>query len=392
MERDKNKINILFFIDYLYGFGGTERHLFNLASRLNPDLFDSTVCPLRFNKYLVKIFTEAGIKVEPAPFKRIYDFSALKQVPVMLQLMRERQIDIVQTFNIDSETFGIILAKLSGVPVIISSRRDLGVYRKRRHLLFSKFIHRYVDHFLAVCDAVASNLSEREGVPPEKITTIYNGLDLTNLPVDQNHVAKLRKEFRIGPNSFVIGNVSHFRPEKGYDVFFNAIQEIKPYIPDLRVMAVGGGGKLLTHFKNVVAKAGLSEVVFFTGYVPNVLDYVSLMDVCCLTPISNEGFSNAILEHMAMGKAVIATDVGGNREAICHGESGIIIPANDVKALADAIINLYKNPTLRKSLGANARLRVEREFTIQKMITQMEKFYYNLYEKNGNEKILTHHN
>ena len=382
------KINILFFIDYLHGFGGTERFLFNLVTRLNHDLFNCMVCPFSFNQYALKIFRDAGIHVEPIPVTRIYGLSAFKQASKIRSLIRKYNIDMVQTFNIDSDIYGTIIARFSGVPVIISSRRDLGTYRKKRHLMVSKVINKYVSHFLAVCDAVARRLSEREKIAAKQITTIYNGFDFADLAkVDQQRVAELRKRFNIGSSAFVIGNVSHFRPEKGYHIFFAAIRKVRPSIPGLRVIAVGAGEPLFSEFKNEMEKEGLEKCVFLTGYVPNVLDYLSVMDICCLTPVSNEGFSNALLEQMAMGIPVIATDVGGNREAIVHGESGLIIPPNDVNALADAIMNLYKNKKLGKSFGENAKRRVESKFVVEKMIEQMEQFYREMYRKNCNGKL-----
>ncbi len=382
----------MFFIDYLHGFGGTERFLFNLVTRLNSDLFNCIVCPFSFNQYALKLFRDAGIHVEPTPLTRIYGVSAFKQVPKLRDLIRKYKIDIVQTFNIDSDIYGTIIAKLSGVPLIISSRRDLGTYRKKRHLMFSKVTHKYVSHFLAVCDAVALNLSEREKIAFKQITTIYNGFDFADLAkVDLKRVAKVRNIFNIDSNSFVIGNVSHFRPEKGYHIFFEAIRKVRQSIPGLRVIAVGAGEPLFSQFKNEIEKEGLDDCIFLTGYAPNVLDYLSVMDICCLTPVSNEGFSNALLEQMAMGIPVIATDVGGNREAVVHGESGFIIPPNDANALADAILNLYRNKKLRKSFGENAKRRVESKFVVDKMVEQMEKFYQGMYQEKCNGKLkLTH--
>ena len=378
-NNNSRKIKILYFIDYLYGFGGTEKHLFNLAKKINPELFDTIVAPLRFNTYIMNIFREAGIKVHPFPINRIYGMTALKHLPGICRLIKENNIDIIQTFNIDSDFYGSIIGKWCGVPIIISSRRDLGVYRKKRHLLLSKITNRYVTQFIAVCEAVAMNLIERENVLAEKITTIYNGFDLKELSsINFENVTKLRKQLNIGSNTFVIGNVSHFRPEKGYEIFFKAIYEVRSYIPNLRVLAVGGGMKWLKYYQDQVHKMGLGDVVCFTGYVPQVLDYISLMDICCLTPVSNEGFSNAILEQMALGKPIIATDVGGSREAISHGESGIIIPPNNVDALVKAILKLYNSKQLRRSLGIQAKKRLENRFRIEDMIKKMEDFYINL--------------
>ncbi len=375
------RIKILFFIDFLHGFGGTERHLFNLAGRLNRDRFECTVCPFRFNSETIEIFRNAGIEVVPAPFSRIYGLSAIKQARRLTRFIRERRFDVVQTFNIDSDIYGTLVARLAGGPVVIGSRRDLGAFRKNRHIKITKITNQYIRHFLAVCESVARSMTEREAVPASKITTVYNGFDLATLKtINQARVAKLRAALDLGPNSFVIGNVSHFRPEKGHDIFLEAIAKIRNQIPDLRVLMLGGsaGSTLQARYRQKIKDQKLGDHLFMPGYIDHVLDYLAVMDIGCLTPVSNEGFSNAILEQMAMGIPVIASDIGGNAEAVADGESGFIVPVNDADAVADAILKLYHNHDLRKQFGDEARRRVETEFSMDKMIERMESFYFSL--------------
>ena len=102
-RRSGKRIKILFFIDYLHGFGGTERHLFNLASRLDRDRFECTVCALRYNTKIIKQFREAGIAVEPAPLKRVYGLSALRRAGHLRKFIRETDFDLVPSFNPDSD-------------------------------------------------------------------------------------------------------------------------------------------------------------------------------------------------------------------------------------------------------------------------------------------------
>jgi len=373
------KIRILFLIDYLYGFGGTERHLFELTTRLNPQRFDAIVCPLRCNDEMVSIFENAGVKIYPRRLKKIYDFAGLKQAWKLYRFIRQNDIAVVQTFNRDSDIFGTVVGKLAGVGAIISARRDLGTYRRKRHLLLANVINRYVDHFITVCDAVAQNLIEQEHVSRNKITTIYNGFDAADVTsATQQKDGALSKKLQLNEDSFVVGNVAHFRPEKGHDIFFEAMRQVRDQIPELRVVAVGGGEPLFSRYRHDISQNGLSDFITLTGYVPNVLKHVELMDVCCLTPVSNEGFSNALLEQMALGKAVVATDMGGNREAITDGKSGLIIPPNNPGALAEAILKLYRDKSLREKLGQQARKRVEKDFTMQKMIKELETFYLDL--------------
>jgi glycosyltransferase involved in cell wall biosynthesis len=141
---------------------------------------------------MVRTFEKAGISVEPVQLERIYGITAFRQAVRVLRLIKDLQIDIVQTFNLDSDIYGTLVAKLAGSPLIISNRRDLGVYRKKRHLLVTRRIFKYVDYFLAVCNAAANELAEKERVPPDKITTIHNGFDVNDLSrVNQKNVARI---------------------------------------------------------------------------------------------------------------------------------------------------------------------------------------------------------
>ncbi len=208
------------------------------------------------------------------------------------------------------------------------------------------------------------------------MVTIYNGIDLENIKIESDEeVSMIKEDLSINENDFVVGTVAAFRPEKNYDIFFMAIAEVKKYIKELKVVSVGGGGSLLTHYKEYCCNNGLANTVIFTGKTGNVNKYLSIMDVACLVPGSNEGFSNAILEKMAMGKQLVVTDVGGNKESVKNGENGIVIPPRDKDKLAHAIIYLYKNASLRREMGNKGRERVEKLFSMREMIKKHEKLY-----------------
>ena len=197
-------------------------------------------------------------------------------------------------------------------------------------------------------------------------------------------VVKKKAELGISAESFVIGKVAWFRPEKGYQIFFEAIKKVKPFIKDLKVLAVGSG-VLRGYFEQYCENNGLrSTVIFKVTSNDKIKELISVMDIACLTPISNEGLSNAILEEMALARPVIATSVGGNAELVVDGETGIIVPPNDPNRLADAMIKLYKNPELRKAMGAKGRERVKTYFTLERMLKKMEDLYISLMEEKNN--------
>ncbi len=370
-------IRLLFLIDMIAGrLAGTERHLWQLVSHLDPARFTCFVC--RFDPrdgHSVELIRQ-NVPVYTIPVGRYYGLNAMRQALRLATLIRELRIDIVQTFHYKSDTYGALVARLAGAPVIISSRRDMGDLKERRHIWLHRMADRLIDHFLVNAEAIKARIVAREWIDPHAITTIYNGVDpkFFSSNGDGHHPAPVRAELGLAPEAFVVGSVAHFRPEKGYNVLLDALAMVKPQIPNLRVLIVGGG-PLLDDYRNRARTAGLAAEMLFTDGVPNVEHYLPAMDLMCLVPISNEGFSNAILEAMAMGKAVIATDVGGNRESVQHGATGLIIPPNDPAAVAEAILALYRDASMRTLMGKNGRRRVEETFTLDNMIGRFEEFY-----------------
>ncbi|RMF64232.1 MAG: glycosyltransferase [Calditrichaeota bacterium] len=384
--RDGRKINILFMIDTFFGVGGTEKQLLELIARLDKRKFSCYVCPFYFSEEMLSRVTQLGAQVWPTPIKRIYGLSGLRQAFGLISKMHRCKIDIVSTFHFAADTYGVLVAKLAGVPCVVSNRRDTGDHHHNKYSLLIKMLNPLVDRYFAVCDAVASHITEDYGVDRNKVRTIHSGIDLSKTPrVGRDKLEALRARHGIARDAFVVGNISHLRPEKGYDVFFEAIRRVKPEIPGLKVLAVGSilpsEKPFLDRIMRFARDKGIEENLILTGYVSNATDYIGLMDIACLTAVRNEGFSNALLEEMMFGKPVIATDVGGNREAIVHKESGIIIPPNDAEALASWILKLYRDPGLRKRLGQAAKKRVHAYFRIEKTVSEFEKQYVELYRE-----------
>lgn len=371
------KINIMFIIDFFHGEGGTERHLHYLVKNIDKEKYNCFICS--FNSIettgLIKETREVIADFYHIPVGKFYTFNALKRAIRLSEIIRKNQIDIVQTYHFKSDTYGVLISKLSGVKHIISSRRDMGDIKKKRHIFLNKLMNRFVDSFIVVADAVGEKIAKEEKVLKEKIKTIYNGVDIERFcPPKKEDISRLREKLGISNNDFIIGTVSHFRPEKSYDVFFKAMKEVKEVINELKIIAVGSGPTLESSMQ-YCKDNDLSARVLFPGQIKKVWEYIAIMDIACLVPGSNEGFSNAILEKMAMGKPLIVTSVGGNAEAVVNGENGIVIPPFDHKRLAEAIIYLYRNPAIREKMGKKSRERVEKLFTIENMIKKHESLY-----------------
>jgi L-malate glycosyltransferase len=373
---NNGKINILFLIDSFNGPGaGTERHLRYLASKLDKSKFRCLICYFDGNDVLANIMEGEGIPTIYLPLKRIYGLKAVQVAFKITKIIKENNIDIVQTYHFKSDTYGVLVSKLAGVKKIISSRRDTGDLKKPRQILLNRLVNRFIDHFIMVSDKVGRKITGAEKIDSGRIDTIYNGVDLNKYSVSNNGQAiAVRKELSIPLDAFVIGTTAVFRPEKGYDIFLEGIRRICNDLQNWKVLLIGGGNGY-EKIRSYCSDLGLEHNVIFLGYRKDVERYLEAIDVFCLIPKNNEGFSNAILEAMAMGRPIIASDVGGNAEAVVHNETGLIIPPNDSQHFAEAVIEMYKNPVMRATMGKKARIRSENAFSLDQMVKKHENLY-----------------
>lgn len=377
------KINILFLIDYLHDRGGTETHLAALATRLDRERFNCQIVAFSLGPGdLAAKIEEAGVSVRQIPVGRYYTWNAWRQALVLARYIRDRRIDIVQTFHIKSDCYGAVVAKLAGVRTIVSSKRDIGDLKNGWHFFLNRLVRRITDRYIVVAGAVGKVVIAKERVAPGKIVVIYNGVDLDRFhPPSPAARRAARARLGFAEEDFVVGSVAWLRPEKNYRVLFQALAAIRGQIRRLKVVVVGGGESFAQYQREVAAR-GLGELVTFTGQVEDVRPFLQALDVACLVPGSNEGFSNAILEKMALGLPLIATDVGGNAEAVGHGDNGLIIPANDPEALARSLLALYLQPARRREMGARSRQRSEEQFSLAAMLRQHEALYLSLQGEN----------
>ena len=370
------KIKILFIIDELITFAGTEKHLYEVANNLNKNKFSVVIVVFKSSASVESVFKDSGINLFRFNLEKIYGKQAFFTFLSLVRFIRTLKPDIVQTFHFMSDTFGLLAAKIAGVSRIISSRRDMGHLKSTRQLILNRFCNPFIHQFIAVCENVRNQIINQEKIPSRKIVTICNGIDFRKYNTDQPGATSFRNPSSIASPAFVIGTICMLREEKDVFLLLKAMTQLKSIINNFKIIIVGEGEQRHA-LEQFAEKNGLSELTIFPGYVSDVSTYIEILDVICMTPKTNEGFSNVILEEMAMGKPVIATDVGGNKELVVHGETGFIIEPNNHEALAHYILELYRNPGLRKDMGINGKKRAEMQFPLTLMIKKMEILYEN---------------
>lgn len=370
-------MNILYLIDELVCRGGTERHLYDLASAMVNLGHSVLIVCLQEGIFAEEFKKNPNLDYRCLNVKRIYDFRGLAGLYRLICWLGQAEIDILQTFHSGSDLLGPLAALWSKVrPVVISSRRDLGFTKNRRQLWAQKFLNKHVDLILANSNAVKQVAVEKEKITLEKIAIIYNGINHQKMILDLTKVKEWQNKFSLD-GCTVIGSVGNIRPVKGYIDLMESSVDIIQRCPSARFLIAGGG--VTPEIRSHIRMLGLENYFYFLGNISelDIPSFLHLLDIY-VQPSHSEGFSNAILEAMAFKLPVVITDVGGNREAVTHGIEGLLVPPKNPSELAKAIMALAVDPACREQFGENGRARVVKDFTYESMLDQYCEIYHKI--------------
>lgn len=323
----------------------------------------------------VDLFRQIACPVHVFPLRRIYDWSGLRAAIKLRELIRSQDVKIVHTFFETSDTWGGLVAKLSGCPLLISSRRDMGILRSGKHRLAYRVMGPFFDRVLTVSEEVRSSCVRQDGLDPRKVITVHNGIELEKIRAS-NGGEPPRRDLGTARAAHRITAVGHIRKVKGFDIFIRAAAIVRREFPQAEFLIIGAvhEPEHLQELQELTRSLGLTETVRFLGGSENVFSLLKTSDVFCL-PSRSEGFSNALLEAMACGLPCVATRVGGNAEAIEDGVSGFLVPPQDPELAADRILRLLRRPEEARRMGQAGRKTVEEKFTAQAMIANLTAIY-----------------
>lgn len=239
-------------------------------------------------------------------------------------------------------------------------------------------VARSVDYFIAAAEHVGRSLAEKRKFPREKIRTIYYGTRPMATEKGQSQIATLQ-HLGIAPDRIVVGMAARITREKGFGCLLQALAKIREQIKDTVAVIVMGDGPSRDEIEAQSKALGLDDIVTFTGYIPNtsIAPYLSACNLMVL-PSEIEGLPYMITEAMSLGKAVVATNVGGIPEQVIHGETGLLVEPRNPDALAEALLHLINNPTLLRHMGEKAQQRYQSLFTLERMIQDHEALYHSL--------------
>jgi len=361
---------------------GAEKQLYLLASSLNPEKFRPIIVQLSPDtSFQVASGNLEGLELFHFPTGKLYSLNGLRQINHLLSLTKNKKVDMIHTFFEKSEVMGWLAMRLSGTPVWITSRRDLGFKRKKIYDKIFRMTSKDCKKCIANCNAVREQAIQQENLPPGKIEVIYNGLDLSEYQQTLKNES-LREELGVVNGVPLVGLIANFNFEiKGHIYFLGSAKKILEKVPNAKFVLVGDGA-LRLRYEEVARELNIKKDVYFLGKRTDVPAIISSLDVSVLSS-TNEGFSNVIMESMAAGKPVVATNVGGSKEMIKDGITGYLVPPADSNAMANAIMDLLKSPEKAVAMGGMGRKVVQEKFTVETMVKKYEELYFSLLEDRG---------
>lgn len=359
--------------------GGSERQAIQLTQLLRAsDRYTIHLACLSPEGSLRKQVEDMGLADVPAfPLTSFYDSNAARQLFRFVKLLRARAIDIVQTHDFYTNVFGMAGAALAGVNVRIAARRETTGVRTKAQAKAERFAYTLAHAIVGNAEAVRRALIS-EGVNNKKIVTIHNGLDLSRIAVSPT-LTRTEMLARLNlPDGYrfvtIVANLRH--PVKDHETFLRAAARVVKAVPDA-AFVLAGEGELVEPMRALAAELGLMDRAFFVGRCEHVNELLAVSNVCVLSSIA-EGFSNAILEYMGAARPVVATDVGGAREAIRDGVNGFVVPAKNPEAMAERIVEILSDADVAVSMGQAGLRIIEENFSLAAQLRRTEELYERL--------------
>ena len=354
--------------------GGAENHLLNILPLLKSRGLELTVYSLKPGGVVGTRLKQRGIRVIEPGFGVVgplRDFLLFIHIIVKLYVIRP---DIIHFFLPKAYLIGGTASLFKPFIRRVMSRRSLNLYQKKRPVSkrIEHLLHKRMYRILGNSNAVLEDL-RKEGVPKDRLGLIYNGVLF--LQSDETRSGNKRKEWGIGDDVFIIIYVANLVEYKGHADLLHALSQARDNMPaEWRLICVGRDEGIKDQLAKLANSLDIAASVLFAGERSDIHELLSCSDLGVIAS-HQEGFSNSLLEKMSAGLPVIATDVGGNGEAIIDNESGVLVPPGAPALMAKAVLTLANDTSLRSRLGRNARERVRQHFSLEHCADQ----YFDLY-------------
>jgi glycosyltransferase involved in cell wall biosynthesis len=330
------------------GSGGIERDVTKLAVGLDRSRFTPYVATYQPNGIRQGELKRAEV---PVIHLQVSSFKSPKLISTAVEFgrfIRKQRIRIVHAFD-STAVFGVPLARFLGVPVVLASTLGHRALLDRRTRRQFQFTDRLVDAIVVNCKAMREHLIKDFSISGDRIELCYNGVDTKEFHPSKVAVAKPNC---VAGANVVIGTVCVLRPEKGLEILQEAFAKAHRTFPHTKLLIVGSGPEL-EKLKRNSARLSIEDACTVMPAVSEVAPFMQAIDIFVSSSYS-EAFSNSILEAMASGCCVVGSRVGGTPELITDRESGLLFTTGDAEELAQRLVELIQDATLRRTLGNKA--------------------------------------
>jgi glycosyltransferase involved in cell wall biosynthesis len=325
---------------------------------------------------------EVGFRIIEIPELRrsIYPLMDWISYGQIIETLRELRPDIVHTHSSKAGIIGRYAAAKVGIPAVHTIHGS-SFHRGQSALAFNvyrqleRWAARKTDAFISVCDSLTDQYVDAGIAPRDKFTTVYSGMDVDPFLNPPRSRDETRKQLGLQPEHVAVAKVARLFHLKGHKFLIEAARAVIDRCPDVRFVLIGDG-ILREQFEQRISELGLSEHFILTGLVPpeQIPELVNAADIVAHTS-EWEGLARVLPQGLISGKPVVSYDVDGAREVVIPGETGYLLPVEEITGLADAICELAESSELRNRLGENGRARFTEVFRHQTMTAQIRDVY-----------------
>jgi glycosyltransferase involved in cell wall biosynthesis len=362
---------LLHIIDHL-GSGGAQEALLSLVKYCDRRRFHVEVATLHGQGHYWESFRRLAVPLQ--------SLSPHKYVPLYLtrlfHLLRAGNFDLIHCHLTASNLIAKPLAALLGVSLIFNyDQNDMYRTQQKTRLRLDRLANLLTDHIIAVSASTRDFLIQQEGVPADKITIIYNGVDLERFQAapDSPTRATWRHTWGLPENTPVIAGVGRLRQQKNFPLFLRVAREVLRAIPQAGFV-IAGEGPGRPDLEKLARDLGIASQVHFLGYVNDMTELYAGVDMLLMTSLS-EGTPLTVLEAMAMGVPVVATRVDGMAEVLEDGVDAYLVPPGDLGACARRICRLLQDQVLARQFSQAGQKKVRDHYSALSMTRQLENIY-----------------
>lgn len=353
------------------GVGGAEVQLLHLLQGLR-DEFELTLILTRHEGAMIGDARRAGVYTRVLDARSGWD---PRQYPRARRVFRQHTPHILHTFLFGFDYWVNRAARAAGVPVVVSSRREIADWQRPRHRWFQRLANRHATAIVANSAASAAFAREVEGAPSAMCHVIRNGIAAASFRSEADP-GVLRRRFELPAAKYIVGMVANFSPVKDHPLFVAMAEELLRRRDDLHFLLVGSGSGVQETMRGI-ARRGLAKRFTRLSTASEMAEILRVIDVAVLTS-KTEGAPNALAEAMAAGKPVVAAAVGGVPELVADGVTGRLVQGRDPRAFAEAVAALLDDPAERARLGDSAAAWVANELPVDRMVGAYRQLYRGL--------------